>query len=252
MLAENVRSALEVSGVEASVTRTGIQEMRIDSPDLEAAGKVLSTVFGIGHISLVDALPYEDFDSSSTRSPDASRHRVIGKKFAVRVQRHGDQDWSSLDAERAIGSLLIGDSAGVDLTNPQVTVRARAEAEDKQSAHRSLRTRTGLRAADGVPGNGAGPPVGRHRLPRGGLDDDADRVPRRLPPPRDGVQCHRPGPLGGTRPGAAMEPRLPPPLPRRRLPADQERPAGARRSPTPPGAAEAVDGRRPPSRWPTA
>jgi len=129
MLTENVRKALDGAGIEATVTRTGIQEMRVDSPDLEAAGKVLSTVFGIGRINMVDALPYDGFDDMAATVADASRERVTGKTFAVRVRRHGVQEWTSLDAERAIGSLLLDASAGVDLTNPQVTVRARAESE---------------------------------------------------------------------------------------------------------------------------
>ncbi|MBU1226154.1 MAG: hypothetical protein KJ698_02925, partial [Actinobacteria bacterium] len=62
MLTDNVRRALEASGAAAIVTRTGIQEMRIDAPDLEKAAAVVATVFGTGRISLVESVPYDGFD----------------------------------------------------------------------------------------------------------------------------------------------------------------------------------------------
>jgi len=129
MLTDNTRAALHGSGIEAEVTRTGIQEMRVDGSDLEAAADVVSRVFGVGRISLVDAVPYDGLDDLAAKVADATRDRVMDRTFAVRVKRRGDQDWSSLDAERVIGSLLLDSSAGVDLSNPQVTVRIIADTD---------------------------------------------------------------------------------------------------------------------------
>jgi len=129
MLTDNVRKALEASGAGATVTRTGIQEMRVDAPDLEKAAGVVATVFGTGRISLVDAVPYDGLDDLAVTVAEAARERISGRTFAVRVKRSGVQGWSSLDAERMIGSLLLDASGGVDLSNPEETVHVRAEAE---------------------------------------------------------------------------------------------------------------------------
>jgi thiamine biosynthesis protein ThiI len=126
MLTDNVRAALESRCPEAVVTRTGIQEMRIDAPDLEVAAGIVAHVFGVGRINIVDAVPYEGFEDLCAKVADATRDRITGKTFAVRVKRSGPEEWASLDADRAIGSLLIAASAGVDLGNPQETVSVRA------------------------------------------------------------------------------------------------------------------------------
>ncbi|MBU1493173.1 MAG: tRNA 4-thiouridine(8) synthase ThiI [Actinobacteria bacterium] len=145
MLTDNVRKALEASGAGATVTRTGIQEMRIDAPDLEKAAAVVATVFGTGRISLVESVPYDGFDDLTARVADATRDRVAGKTFAVRVKRSGDHDWSSLDAERAIGSLLFDAGAGVDLDDPAETVRVRVTADG------ALLVRAEFEPANGLP-----------------------------------------------------------------------------------------------------
>ncbi len=145
MLTDNVRKALEASGAGATVTRTGIQEMRVDAPHLEKAARVAATVFGTGRISLVDPVPYDGLDDLVARVADAARDRVAGKTFAVRVKRSGVHDWSSLDAERAIGALLFDASAGVDLDNPEETVRVRVEAD------RALLVAAEFEPANGLP-----------------------------------------------------------------------------------------------------
>jgi thiamine biosynthesis protein ThiI len=127
LLAENLRSGLRLAGLEGKVSRTGIQELRVDGPDLEAAGAVAAATFGIGRINLVEAIPYEGLDDLAAAVVERTRDRVRGHTFAVRVQRRGGQEWASIDAERLIGRLLLDDSAGVDLTSPQETVSVRAE-----------------------------------------------------------------------------------------------------------------------------
>jgi tRNA uracil 4-sulfurtransferase len=56
----------------------------------------------------------------------AARDRVQGRTFAARVRRHGRQPWRSIDAERRIGTALEAAAAGVDLDDPDVTVRVLA------------------------------------------------------------------------------------------------------------------------------
>jgi len=129
MLMANTESALARSGVKGKVRRTGLHEMRVDADDLAAAADTLGTVFGVGKISLVDAIEYDSITDLAETVVGSTRDRVAGKTFAVRVKRRGDQDWTSLDAERLIGRMLFDDSAGVDLGNPQETVRVHVTEE---------------------------------------------------------------------------------------------------------------------------
>lgn len=127
LLVDNVRAALSGSGIETTTARTGIQELRVDAPDLEAAAAVVATVFGVGRIEVVEAHPFEELADLASTVAAIARPRITGKQFAVRVKRHGVDGWSSKQAEQAIGSLLLEDSAGVDLGNPEVVVRVHAE-----------------------------------------------------------------------------------------------------------------------------
>jgi len=123
MLMANIESALARAGVKGKVRRTGLHEMRVDADDLAAAADTIGTVFGVGKISLVDPVGYDDMSDLAGTVVRATRDRVAGKTFAVRVKRRGDQDWTSLDAERLIGKMLLDGSAGVDLGSPQEMVR---------------------------------------------------------------------------------------------------------------------------------
>ncbi|MCB2224978.1 MAG: tRNA 4-thiouridine(8) synthase ThiI [Actinobacteria bacterium] len=129
MLVDNVRSALEAAGTGATAARTGIQELRVDAPDLDEAAGVVATVFGIGRISLVEEVPFDGLDGLARLVAGRAQDRVAGRTFAVRVQRIGEHAWSSKDAEREIGTLLLDASAGVDLGSPEVTVRVRVEGD---------------------------------------------------------------------------------------------------------------------------
>jgi thiamine biosynthesis protein ThiI len=59
-----------------------------------------------------------------------ARPLVEGKTFAVRVRRRGRQGWTSVEAERTIGTLLDPYGAGVDLSKPQIEVRVHAHEAD--------------------------------------------------------------------------------------------------------------------------
>jgi thiamine biosynthesis protein ThiI len=50
--------------------------------------------------------------------------RLAGRRFAVRCKRSGQHDFTSIDVERAVGGALLArtGAAGVDLSNPDVTV----------------------------------------------------------------------------------------------------------------------------------
>ncbi len=145
MLMSNTEAALARNGVKAKVRRTGLHEMRVDADDLAAAADTLGNVFGVGKISLVDSVDYNGLADLAETVVESARDRVAGKTFAVRVKRRGDQGWTSLDADRLIGRMLLDDSAGVDLDDPQETVRVHVT-EDS-----ALIVRSGSSGPNGLP-----------------------------------------------------------------------------------------------------
>ena len=101
-----------------------------DQATLEAAADAAARVFGIYRVIAVRRLAVPDLESLTTQVAELARDRVRGHTFAVRVRRRGAQPWRSVDAERAIGAALLDDSAGVDLSTPEVEVRAEVYDEE--------------------------------------------------------------------------------------------------------------------------
>ena len=99
------------------------------STESEAAIPALSRVFGLSSYSVVDAVIPADFDTILDRGTEIFAELVRGKRFAVRAQRAGQHSFTSKELEAALGSRLIGFSAGVDLTRPEVTANVEVRNE---------------------------------------------------------------------------------------------------------------------------
>ncbi|MEA2003137.1 MAG: THUMP domain-containing protein, partial [Actinomycetota bacterium] len=95
--------------------------------DLDAAGEAVSRVFGLDRVDRVTEVSADTLDELAANAAPLALPWVTGKKYAVRVRRMGSQDWKSKDAEIAIADQLYDASAGVDLKNPEVTVRVRVQ-----------------------------------------------------------------------------------------------------------------------------
>jgi len=126
ILQANLETALEAVP-EATLSRHGNHEYTIDGPDLVAAADAAGTVFGIDRIDRINTVTANDLAELAANVRDLAAPLVEGKTFAARVRRQGQHDWKARDAEIAIGNALYDYSAGVDLTNPGVTVRVRIE-----------------------------------------------------------------------------------------------------------------------------
>lgn len=78
---------------------------------------IFSRVFG-----LVSYSPAEEISSDLEEIKEESKSFAEGKKgtFAVRARRTGDQDYSSMDVERAVGSVILDENPAleVDLDDP--------------------------------------------------------------------------------------------------------------------------------------
>ena len=80
---------------------------------------------GIAHFLEVDQYPLGSFDEVFKLTQQYFGDQVKGKTFVVRIKRGGKHDFKSGDLERYVGGGLLQhcDTNGVDLHNPEVTVK---------------------------------------------------------------------------------------------------------------------------------
>jgi thiamine biosynthesis protein ThiI len=125
-LVRNLKDALGPARPSASVTRTRdriVIELRepIDPGTLTH----LTHVYGLQSISVAERREWTTLQDLVDAGRALFGEAVRGKRFAVRARRVGDRSRISLaaqDLERALGAELAPLAAGVDLTNPEVTV----------------------------------------------------------------------------------------------------------------------------------
>jgi tRNA uracil 4-sulfurtransferase len=124
-LRRNLRETLRAVAPLAVLGQGPGERLRVDGPDdaLAVACEVAAHTFGVQTVQLVTDVPCGSLDELVSAVAAHARSRVAGHTFAARVRRVGEHDWRSMDAERAIGTALLPGSAGVDLRNPEVTVR---------------------------------------------------------------------------------------------------------------------------------
>ncbi|MBD3335715.1 MAG: tRNA 4-thiouridine(8) synthase ThiI [Candidatus Eisenbacteria bacterium] len=129
ILLENLRERLRREAPGAHVDATW-DRIHITGSDLERAAQASLDVFGVQRVDRVRRLSFRDLDDLAQQAEAAARERVAGKTFAVRVRRRGNHSWSSLDAERLIGSRLLPYAEGVNLDQPGVTVRIQVQQDE--------------------------------------------------------------------------------------------------------------------------
>lgn len=123
-LMDNIAAALDARAVTHRADDglgPGRLAYRTDDPD--TAGPAIASVFGVHRVELATPVDWSDLDELARAVAERSEDEVVGRRFAVRVRRTGEHDWSSMDAERTIGALLDPASGGVDLDDPEVEVR---------------------------------------------------------------------------------------------------------------------------------
>ena len=125
----NLRIMLE--RLEPGISVTGdwdILEVETASEDknlLDQIEGVLLCTPGIGLVMPVTKMPLPDFDGLAPPVLSEYKERLRGRTFAVRCKRRGKQGYTSTDVERHVGAMLMRESEakGVELSNPEVTVR---------------------------------------------------------------------------------------------------------------------------------
>jgi thiamine biosynthesis protein ThiI len=119
-LVANLRKALLAEGIEPRIRDTH-NRIFVDLPSADSAS-VLTRVFGIQTISLVERRPAQSIEHLVDAGDELFRGRITGKRFAVRARRVGDRSKIALLPSyiaRELGTRLLADSAGVDINNPE-------------------------------------------------------------------------------------------------------------------------------------
>ena len=122
-LVANLRNALLAEELEPRIHNTH-NRIFVELPDA-ACASVLTRVFGIQSISLVERRPADSIERLVDAGEELFGSHVAGKRFAVRARRVGERSKITLlpsDIERELGTRLLSGSAGVDLNNPEETV----------------------------------------------------------------------------------------------------------------------------------
>lgn len=119
-LIRNIEDALRREGVKGF--KVFVDGARIFVEAKDEVTSVLTRVFGVYRVGEAVELAFTDLRDLAAKIAEVAREDVRGKKFAVRVHRVGTHDFTSMDVAREAGAALLPYSAGVDLTNPEVTV----------------------------------------------------------------------------------------------------------------------------------
>lgn len=144
-LRRNLRIILK--RIDAAVSVTGdwdILEVQTPVGNEIIAAQVESTLLrtpGISLVMPVQKLPLVDLDQAAQETLKLWGEQLKGRTFAVRCKRRGDHGFSSTQAERHIGAVLLHNSeaAGVNLDNPDITVRVEIRFRDLYIVSRQLR-----------------------------------------------------------------------------------------------------------------
>lgn len=105
------------------------EKLEVLAPDADSfitaqVTEVLAHTPGIANFSLIQEYPIGDVDYIFQTVLPHWRDQLAGKTFCVRVKRHGNHDFSSVEVERHVGGSLLHNTQakGVDLHHPDVVV----------------------------------------------------------------------------------------------------------------------------------
>ncbi len=110
--------------VQRSWDKLGIHTREQDRSVLAGLVKAMCNTPGVTLVLEAQEHALEALDTIVERVLPVYGPRLAGRTFAVRCKRSGHHDFTSLDVERTLGAQLLErtEAAGVDLTQPDVTV----------------------------------------------------------------------------------------------------------------------------------
>ena len=129
ILRRNMKSILQK--LDASITVVGewdyidIETTTTNPVVLHQIVESLKCTPGIAKFLTVERYLLQDIDAVAELCKESYSEILSGKTFAVRCKRSGKHPFKSVDVERYVGGVLLGqtNASGVNLTNPDITVR---------------------------------------------------------------------------------------------------------------------------------
>jgi tRNA uracil 4-sulfurtransferase len=120
----NLDHALRSAGHDGTMKRVGTHRFELNTSDstVDAVRSAALSVFGLSSVDTVHGIPFNNIEDLARAVAELALDQVKGRTFAARVKRRGTHDWNSMDLARLIGAEMHTQSAGVDLTNPEVEV----------------------------------------------------------------------------------------------------------------------------------
>lgn len=187
-LVDNLRASIKESGRAARVSqsRSRLYVELLPGPDSggvpsdEAMVERLGRIFGVQSVSLTRAAPWRSVDDVVREGLEFGRPFVTGRRFGIRARRIGERREVALRStamQEGLGSALLPFSAGVDLSDPEVTIHVEVDAElayyfvDKHRGVGGLPLGTQGRAVSLLSG-GFDSPVASFRMLRRGVSLD--------------------------------------------------------------------------------
>ena len=140
ILTGNIRNVFQNSGIRVKVLgnwdRVFVKVPKEVSN--ETSSDILSRIPGIHSFSEVLSFPYASLEDILRTAAPLALPEITGKTFCVRCKRKGQETFTSVELERALGEVLweSGKSAGVSLKKPQITIHI--EVDGKHSLNFSV------------------------------------------------------------------------------------------------------------------
>lgn len=131
ILTGNIRNVFQNSGIRVKVLGNW-DRVFVKVPkevSAETASDILSRIPGIHSFSEVLSFPYASLEDILRTAAPLALPEITGKTFCVRCKRKGQETFTSVELERALGEVLweSGKSAGVSLKKPQVTIHVEVD-----------------------------------------------------------------------------------------------------------------------------
>jgi len=119
LVIKNIKYALKKHKKEAKIIH---EPARIYVEDEGIDSSIFKRIFGISSFSECEVIKFSDLEDLAKKIEEKYREEVKGKSFAIRCQRSGKHDFTSMDAAKIIGAKLKPYAIKVDLENPDLEI----------------------------------------------------------------------------------------------------------------------------------
>jgi tRNA uracil 4-sulfurtransferase len=124
LLISNLTQGLKAQAIDYKLV-VHIGRIEVHTQDQDKAIYVIAHTFGISSYSPIDQIVTGGLEEHKRAVVELYKDKVAGKSYAVRVKRLGHfKKVTSTDMEREIGGELFQYARKVDLTNPEITIKA--------------------------------------------------------------------------------------------------------------------------------